>query len=118
MPHSATIIDLEAVLERLNGNREILTVITEFFLEDAPQILDQLHRALRSHSIADVCCYAHSLRGLASTFAPNPVVELAAEIETRAKCGDVSHLPELIDQLDSEFPKLIDALTSLSKIIA
>jgi HPt (histidine-containing phosphotransfer) domain-containing protein len=110
---SPTVIDLEVVLERLNRNREMLAVLASFFLEDAPQVLERLHDGLRANSCSQVFANAHRLKGLASTFGPTPVAELAAEIETHGRNGDATKLPELTGQLDSEFVRLTEALEAI-----
>lgn len=112
------VVDVDVVLSRLNGNRAMLGVLVEFFLEDAPQILQRLHEGVNSSSFVEVTRAAHSLRGLASTFEPTMVVDLASEIELRGKNADPSLLAELVKSLDAEFTQLVQALKSLPKEIA
>lgn len=85
-----------------------------FFLEDAPQHLDDLHDGLREMSARKITESAHRLRGLAAPFEANPVMELTAEIERLSGVGAMARLQQLAMQLDSEFERLIESLRKLN----
>jgi HPt (histidine-containing phosphotransfer) domain-containing protein len=112
MPPPA-VIDIDVVLERLNGSQAMLANLANFFLEDAPEVLQQLHDGLRANSLTQIFGNAHRLKGLASTFEPTPVAELAAEIESCGRNGDTTQCTELTSQLDSEFARLTEALEAI-----
>jgi HPt (histidine-containing phosphotransfer) domain-containing protein len=109
-----SVVDVDIVLERLNGNRDMLGVLATYFLEDAPQILEQLRDAARTNSIPQIVRFSHSLKGLAATFEPTPVMLLASEIEMYGRAGDSSQIPQLIPQLDLEFVKLVETLQAMN----
>lgn len=111
-----SLIDIDAVLERLNGNRDMLGVLVDFFLEDAPKILESMQAAFSQHSSIEVVRHAHALKGLAATFEPNSVVDLASEIEQRGKNIEPTHLAELMKNLDSQFTQLVSDLEPLRSL--
>ena len=107
-------INIEVALQRMGGNTTLLATLVAYFLEDAPQLLEQLHDGLRINSLEQVTLSAHSLRGLAATFEATPFVTLAMEIENLGRVGDASRLNELTAQLDIEFARLLAALQTLA----
>lgn len=107
-------INTEIALQRLNGNKALLATLAGFFLEDAPQLLEQLHEGLRSNSLQQVTQSAHRLRGLASSFEAGPVMQLTAEIESLRGSDGPSRINELATELDAEFARLIETLQSLT----
>jgi two-component system, sensor histidine kinase and response regulator len=111
---NSSIINSDSALKRLNGNQDMLAALAGFFLEDAPQLLQQLHLGLASNALPQVARAAHSLRGLASTFDPSVVLECAAEVERASKASDTPRLPDMVKRLDAEVRQLIDALQQLT----
>ncbi len=107
-------INIEVALQRMSGNTTLLATLAAYFLEDAPQLLEQLHDGLRINSLEQVTLSAHSLRGLAATFEATPFVTLAMEIENLGRVGDASRLNELTTRLDAEFTRLNEALLTVT----
>jgi two-component system, sensor histidine kinase and response regulator len=102
-------------LQRLNGNTALLATLAGFFLEDAPQLLEDLHEGLRKNSPRQITQSAHRLRGLASSFEASRVMELTSEIENLSGSDAAAHLEELVLQLDEEFARLMESLQKLSE---
>lgn len=113
-PDSQT-INTAVALERLNGDTGLLKALAGFFLEDAPQLLEQLHEGVRTHSLPEIVNNAHRLRGLASSFEALAFVELSAKIEKLGPTMDASQLRALAQQLDAEFTRLIAAVDALRR---
>ena len=106
-------IDVEIVLQRLNGDRALFASLAAFFLEDSPTLVAALHEGIESHSLPQVIITAHSLSGLASTFEAKSFTRLAAEIECLGRQGDFPRLKGLMHQLDAEFASLTAELQRL-----
>jgi len=102
-------------LQRLNGNTALLATLAGFFLEDAPQLLEDLHEGLSKNSPRQITQSAHRLRGLASSFEASRVMELTSEIENLSGSDAVARLEELTLQLDEEFARLMESLQKLSE---
>jgi len=101
-----SVINTEIALQRLNGNRSLLSALAGFFLEDAPQLVCQLQAGIEAGSVEQTVRSAHSLRGLASSFEAIPVMKLTSEIERLGRSGDFSRLKDLINDLDAEMSRL------------
>ncbi len=107
-------MNADIALKRLNGNTALLATLAGFFLEDAPQLLEDLHAGLRKNSPRQVTENAHRLRGLASSFEASRVVELTSEIENLSGSEATTRMQHLTTQLDEEFARLIETLQKLS----
>lgn len=101
--------DREAMLERMGGDQELLDEIVALFLDDGPKMLDRLREAVARREAGDIERAAHSLKGALLNMAADPVAEVALEIETMgrkgqvAPCGDVfATLEERMDRLQQQ----------------
>jgi HPt (histidine-containing phosphotransfer) domain-containing protein len=108
-------INTDIALQRLNGDTALLATLAGFFLEDAPQLLDDLHEGLRKNSLRQITESAHRLRGLASSFEAGPVMKLTAQIETLTATQEYERMQDLTEQLDFEFARLVAKLHDLAQ---
>lgn len=92
-------VQLEESLARLGNDQELLHDFIEIFLEDAPQILDDLEVALQESAAERVCKAAHALKGLMSNFGATQCCELALEFEQAGR-------NQRLDPLSGKLPKL------------
>lgn len=100
------VLDLGSALRRLRGDRQLLLDLISFFLEDYPQVSDEIHRAAEQQNGEDLCLAAHSLKGLAANFDAHEVVEFAGAIEQHAKAGDLASAAQLVPALDVALNRL------------
>lgn len=110
LTQTVPVINASVALRRLGGDQKLFATLASFFLQDAPPLMQQLHDAHRTGVVTVVGQSAHSLKGLAATFEALPFVELAAEIESLARAGDLSVIDGLISPLDYEFSRLVTNL--------
>ena len=101
------VINTEVALRRLGGDTKLFATLAGFFLQDAPALMQQLHDSHHTGTVEMVFQSAHSLKGLAGTFEALPFVELAAEVETMARAGNLMAIKSLMSRLDFEFSRLV-----------
>lgn len=75
------VMNRQAALERMGGDEDILKLLGQAFLEDAPRIIGKLNESLTTRDGQKVHFYAHKIKGLASNFDANSTCKLAAEME-------------------------------------
>ncbi len=92
-------IDLDAALESLDGDRGLLAQQIDFFLRDAPRLLDDLDRGLADGEAALIEIAAHRLKGLVSRYGNSEATRLAREIERAAAEGQTQYLRENVQKL-------------------
>jgi two-component system, sensor histidine kinase and response regulator len=109
----SNVVDFEAALERLDGNRALLGDMAAFFLEDSPDLLVRIRQGLQNGTSDEVRRAAHSLKGLASNFGAERTVQTARAIEKSAEAGDLSRAAGRFAELEQCVDELVGALQSL-----
>jgi CheY-like chemotaxis protein/HPt (histidine-containing phosphotransfer) domain-containing protein len=104
------VVDFDAALERMDGNRELLADMATFFLEDSPALVARIRAGLQNGSCEEVRRAAHSLKGLASNFGAERTVQTARTVEKAAEAGDVSQAAEYFSELEQCVNELTGAL--------
>ncbi len=85
-------------LEKTAGDRELLAEVIRFTLNDMPEILNSLARALSVGEWADASRLAHKAKGSAGACGARELYLSALNLEHSARDGDVScvsNLPHL-----------------------
>lgn len=100
-------IDLSGALRRLRGDRQLLLDLITFFLEDYPQVMEDIHRAAQQRNGDALSLAAHSLKGLASNFDAHEVIEMAGAMEQHAKGGDLASAAQLVPALEVALNRLV-----------
>ena len=75
------VMDLDAVLNRLGGDHELLAEMASLFLEDGPRILRETRAAITRRDSKALERAAHTLKGSASNFTSHSVCEAALRLE-------------------------------------
>jgi HPt (histidine-containing phosphotransfer) domain-containing protein len=104
------VLDLQAAVDRIGGDRQLLRELAEIFLEDSAVLLDDLKTALAGGNREQVERCAHSLRGIAANLGGTRVEAAAAAIEETARSGSLDIARLAVDPLTVEFNRLTDAL--------
>jgi len=81
-------VDQTELLERFEGETDLLREVIDIFLGECPARLARLRAAVRHRDAAALALAAHSLTGCLGTFAAPRAVQLSREIERCAQCGD------------------------------
>ena len=82
-------LDLESTLKRLKGDKEFLHMLLQVFLDDLPKKLGDLEQAFEAANIDTVLRAAHSLKGACATIGAEALRQIAQELETAARNGDL-----------------------------
>ena len=110
----AEVFDRKVLLERLDGDEGIFKEIIATFLEDAPNQVEKLKKALQEGDANRVERQAHLLKGAALNIGGNGLQNAARELEVAGKEGDLTKAQSLAAIFDQEFEKLKGALTGLA----
>jgi two-component system sensor histidine kinase/response regulator len=81
--------DRADLMQRLDDDLELISELVQIFLEDAPQLVEELGAAIARGDAVQVNRSAHSLKGSASNFSAGPVVASASRLEQMGKAGDL-----------------------------
>lgn len=107
------LVDLDAALERLGGDRELLESVVEMVLESCPSLIAKVREAVLNRDAKSLEFAAHTLRGLIANFGAAAICELAFQLELMGKEGNLAESEAVTTVLEVELKRVISTLTSL-----
>ncbi len=108
------VIDPEALLRRLDGDRELLRDLATMFHDDGPTYLARVRSALLDRDGAALAASLHTLRGAAGNFAAGEVVAVVRQFETLATNNDFEAVEARFGALEQAISRLDEALAALA----
>ncbi len=100
-----TVFDVEGLLRRLRGDRELASITLKGFLHDVPSQLNNLRMRLDESDARGLRLQAHALKGAAGTVAAEGLRAIALEMERTAAAGQLDPCGELIPRAIEEFAR-------------
>jgi signal transduction histidine kinase/ActR/RegA family two-component response regulator/HPt (histidine-containing phosphotransfer) domain-containing protein len=108
------VIDAEALLRRLDGDRALLRDLATMFHDDGPTYLAKVRSALLDRDGAALAAALHTLRGSAGNFAAREVVAVARQLEALVATNDFEAVEAQYRALEQAMSRLDGALTALA----
>jgi HPt (histidine-containing phosphotransfer) domain-containing protein len=99
-PAAESPFDEAALLERVEGDVELLAEIVALFREGSPRLLEEVRAAVAAGDSAALKRAAHTLKGAASNFGATAVVGIALELEMMGRANDLSWAAQARDNLE------------------
>jgi two-component system sensor histidine kinase/response regulator len=119
---TATVKKVEAPLDRQViqnlrelGGPEMLSKLTEMFLEDTRLGTDALKGAVEVGDAQTIERTAHTLKGSSGNMGAHRMARVCAQLEEVGASGDLKRAPRLIVQLEEEFDRVRPVLAALSQ---
>jgi CheY-like chemotaxis protein len=106
-------VDRRALLDRLDGDSQLLSELIEIYLSESPSLLAAAQRALQEKNGQDLARAAHTIKGSAGNFLARATLETAGRLEAFAEQGDFSRAREAMSALEREMERLGRALIAL-----
>jgi HPt (histidine-containing phosphotransfer) domain-containing protein len=103
------------LLEESTG-APLLADLTRTFREDAPQRIALLREALGAGDAGSVAIGAHSIRGSAGALGAMRLHATATQLEEAAESGSLEGCGALVDALESDTARAIDALERVARV--
>ncbi len=110
-------IDLEGLLERCGGSKDLVHKIAQKFAETGPGMVSQVREAIENRDADAVYRAAHQLKGASATMGAIKLASIAADIEMLGREGNVSAAADRIASLEMEFQRAVPMLLSASQAI-
>jgi HPt (histidine-containing phosphotransfer) domain-containing protein len=101
------VLDLEASLARVHGNKELLGRIFKVFVQEAPNKLARCREALDRNDLREVEYLAHAIKGEAMAISASRARDTAARMEKSAESGDGDTSRELYGRLADEVAQVL-----------
>ena len=109
-PEGASAVDWQAALAAVQGDRDLLRVVAETFLDESPQLLAAIRQALDAGVAGEAHRAAHTLKGTLNYFGAAEAFELAYRIEVLADQNRLDEARHTLPQLEAEVARLRPAL--------
>ncbi len=104
------LINVESAKARMDGDESLVIDLAEFFLEDAPKLVNEMEDALDAGHAEVVERAAHSLKGLAANFDAETLATASMIIEEHGR-------NENLEQARALFPDLQKSAASVTEAI-
>jgi two-component system, sensor histidine kinase and response regulator len=109
------IMDREAALAHVEGDRDLLSEMAELFLNNLPGLLKKIHAAVGLRDASALENAAHNLKGSVSNFCAREVFDAARRLERAAIRRDCPAVEQQLQELESALDRLRPALEGLQK---
>jgi two-component system, sensor histidine kinase and response regulator len=108
-------LDRTAILERVEGDEQLLEEIIHLFIEDCPRLVRQMQDSLREQNAAGLRLAAHTLKGSLGYFGPSQACILAHELEVLGRDGNLEQAAPVYQSLVTKLDELQPLLADLNK---
>ena len=111
---SDTLIDHEA-WETMKSMTDpaFLVELIDVYLNDSPQLIEQMRLGLAAGDVETVRRAAHSLKSNSASFGANRLANAARELEMIAKGGNLDGAGIRLEVVEAEFIRALPVLTEL-----
>ncbi|MCP4633664.1 MAG: response regulator [candidate division Zixibacteria bacterium] len=106
--------NIDAALECVDGDRELLAEIVQIFLDTYRILLSDMKNAIKKGESNKLEKSAHSLKGSVSNFAAKSVIDTVYELEKMGKHNKIGGAEDKYNILENEIMKLIPHLERLT----
>jgi signal transduction histidine kinase/CheY-like chemotaxis protein/HPt (histidine-containing phosphotransfer) domain-containing protein len=104
---------LDQLLEVIGGDREALNDLIQSFLDEGPDLVDRLHRAVGANDAEALRRAAHTLKGSANDFGALTLATLCREIEAMGRASDTSAAADKVAEAAQEYQRAETGLRSM-----
>src|SRR5258708_2645723 len=104
------ILDIDGTLARFGGDKKLFIEMSGMLLEDAPDLLSELGRAIDAEDAHDVRMRAHALKGLLLGCGGVRAAHIAQVLENAGQAANLRQAPAQFATLQDEFQQLTRAL--------
>lgn len=105
-----SIVDKQAALARLDGDKELYAEVVALYKEDAPVQLENLKRAHSQKSLTELERLAHSLKSASANIGAIKMTQAALDLEKAARAKEEEKFPGLILAVENSFAELLRVL--------
>ena len=106
-------IDRVSLLERVEGDQELLAEMVQLFLDDIPNLLNAMRDALQRGDMVVLERSAHSMKGAASNLSAKQAADAALKLEKDAKSNHIESAKESLAGVEQAMKILVPALSAL-----
>jgi signal transduction histidine kinase/DNA-binding response OmpR family regulator len=102
-------LDLDVSLNFVDGDKALLEEIARLFRNDYPGWVEELRAAIRAGDVQSTERTAHSVKGAVRIFGAAAAYNLASEVESFGRAGDLTGAATILPMLERELERLSKA---------
>ncbi len=106
------VVDWHEALHSVNGDRRLLRDIVEAFLDESPRLLATIREAIEIQDGKTLQRAAHTLKGSTGYFGATHAAEMALQLETMGKKGEMIHAHKALADMEREMARLTPVLVN------
>lgn len=103
---SEKIVDMDEVLERVDGDRELFFELIDIFEEDYQEKMKEVDECIKKENFDRIKEIAHSLKGSSGNISAKKIYFSFKELEQLAAGKDVGKINTIVSELSQQFPEL------------
>jgi two-component system sensor histidine kinase/response regulator len=103
-------VDLDAALDRFDGDRQFLLEMCRDFHDHLPARMGEIHAAYKDRDVSRLHRHAHTLKGISLNFNATFLAELAGRLETLCKQEKIDDVTFLIENIELELNRVREFL--------
>ena len=111
-PEDSKLVDWDEALERVAGDEETLVELVEIFLEQWPQMMDEIEQGVARADHTTLRRAAHTLKGSAAIFGAERVTSVSETLSDMGKKQQLDGADEALRKLQDEMDRLVPELES------
>ena len=115
VPEQLVGLDLAAALARVGGDEELLKEIAGIFLDQYPEELSEVRKAVETRNPHALECAAHSLKGSVGNFGAQQAYDAAFRLELMGRKNELSHSTDTLAELEKAIGSLREQLMKLAR---
>ena len=110
-----THLDQEIILSLKEIMGDEFTDLIETYIRDSQQRLDECVAAMEKQDMEGLQFAAHALKGSSANLGATGLANLCLQVETATKKGDLTSATAPLNQIQSLYPEVVQALLQTTK---
>ena len=108
--------DVQGMLERMMGDKELAKMIVEGFIGDLPKQIQAMKNFIENKDIVGCERQAHTIKGAAANVGGRALSSAASEMEILAKNGDIIGFQSLLIEMEKKFDQLRNSMETTTAL--
>ena len=109
-PEDGNVVDWDEALNRVAGSEETLDELVEIFLDQWPQMMDEIEQGVARGDYATLRRAAHTLKGSAAIFGARRVANVSEKLSEMGKKQQLDGADQALRHLQDEMDQLVPEL--------
>ncbi len=103
--------DRQTLSDRFGGDEELMAMVIDSFLSEAPELMTALSRAVQDSDMEEMRVKAHALKGTAANVNAERLRNVSFELENAARQEDTSLFKPLFEKVEKELNRFVDKVS-------